>query len=55
MATMAVCLLPANLAFPFSPSDAHMVKLFNLMSITLCRLIDPVALFPITYKEFGER
>lgn len=41
-----------NLAFPFSPSDAHMGEVFEFNVYHLMQVDDPVALFPITYKEF---
>lgn len=41
-----------NLAFPFSPSDAHMGEVFEFNIYHLMEVEDPASLFPIKYREF---
>ena len=41
-----------NLAFPFSPSDAHMGEVFEFNLYHLMKVEDPTSLFPITYRHF---
>ena len=41
-----------NLAFPFSPSDAHMGEVFEFNVYHLMKVEDPTSLFPITYRTF---
>ncbi len=43
-----------NLAFPFSPSDAHMGEVFEFNLYHLMKIEDPVSLFPITFSEFKD-
>lgn len=41
-----------NLAFPFSPSDAHMGEVYEFNIYHLMWVDDPKEHFPITYKDF---
>ena len=42
-----------NLAFPFSPSDAEMGKVFEFNIYHLMKMDDPLSLFPATFMEFS--
>ena len=42
-----------NLAFPFSPSDAEMGKVFEFNIYHLMKMDDPVSLFPAIFMEFS--
>ncbi|MDO5036567.1 MAG: acyclic terpene utilization AtuA family protein [Porphyromonas sp.] len=43
-----------NLAFPFSPSDAHMGEVYEFNIYHLMWVESPTEHFPITYREFKE-